>query len=130
MVFNRNTSAYFPAASKGGLITCSRLWIPYCCQKIGIPSLFVLTAGIHLLICSLVIFLNEERNNERREANFVFTEDSWTILECFMQTSKHGQYEQPKHNQGEAQAFFQGMSRAWSVSIIMKFLHHTRDKGP
>lgn len=87
--------------------------------KNGIPWLFVLTTGIHLLICSLVIFLNEERNNERREANLVFTEDSWTILECFMQTSKHGQDEQPKCNQVETQGFFQGMSRAWSVSIIM-----------
>lgn len=81
--------------------------------KIGIPWLFVQTAGIHLLICSLVIFLNEDRNNQSLEANLVFTEDSQTIWECFMQTSKHGLEEQPKHNQVEAQAFFQGMSKAF-----------------
>lgn len=28
-----------------------------------------------------------------------------------MQTSKHGQEEQPKHNHVEAQAFFQAMSK-------------------
>lgn len=79
--------------------------------KIGIPWLFVQTTGIHLLICSLVIFLNEDRNNESLEANLVFTKDSWKIWECFMQTSKHGQEEQPKHNHVEAQAFFQAMSK-------------------
>lgn len=74
--------------------------------KIGIPWLFAQTTGIHPLICSLVIFLNQDQNTESLEANLVFTEDSWTDWEGFRQTSKRGQEEQPKHNQVEAQAFF------------------------
>lgn len=77
--------------------------------KIGIPWLFAQTTGIHPLVCSLVIFLNEEQNNESLEANLVLVEDSRTDWEGFRQTSKRGQEEQPKHNQVEVQAFFQGM---------------------
>lgn len=49
--------------------------------KIEIPWLLVQTAGIHLLIWSLVIFLNEDRNNGSLEENLVFAEGSWAVWE-------------------------------------------------
>jgi len=114
MVFNRNISVYFPAFFLKGrtdylLKAVDTMLLP----KTGILWLFVQTTGIYLLICSLVIFLNEDRNNESLEANCVFTEHSHTIWERFMQTSKQGKRTNPSITKLKHRLFFQGMSKAF-----------------